>query len=85
MANRFAQEEAERLTDRMRRPELLISDQALHDFYAARLPAEVVSGATFDKYVKSLGDDSALRLTPADCMTDPGALSVADTATCVAN
>ena len=28
MANRFAQEEAERLTDRMRRPELLISDQA---------------------------------------------------------
>ena len=78
MANRFAQEEAERLTDRMRRPELLISDQALHDFYAARLPADVVSGATFDKYVKSLGDDSALRLTPADCMTDPGALSVAD-------
>ena len=78
MANRFAYDEAERLTDRMRRPELLISDQALHDFYAARLPAEVVSGATFDKYVKSLGDDSALRLTPADCMTDPGALSVAD-------
>ena len=78
MANRFAHDEAERLTDRMRRPELLISDQALHDFYAARLPADVVSGATFDKYVKSLGDDSALRLTPADCMTDPGALSVAD-------
>ena len=78
MANRFAYDEAERLTDRMRRPELLISDQALHDFYAARLPADVVSGATFDKYVKSLGDDSALRLTPADCMTDPGALSVAD-------
>ena len=78
MANRFAHDEAERLTDRMRRPELLISDQALHDFYAARLPADVVSGATFDKYVKSLGDDSSLRLTPADCMTDPGALSVAD-------
>ena len=78
MANRFAYDEAERLTDRMRRPELLISDQALHDFYAARLPADVVSGATFDKYVKSLGDDSSLRLTPADCMTDPGALSVAD-------
>ena len=78
MANRFAHDEAERLTDRMRRPELLISDQALHDFYAARLPADVVSGATFDKYVKSLGDDSALRLTPADCMTDPGALSVTD-------
>ena len=78
LANRFAFEEAERLTDRMRRPELLISDQALHDFYAARLPADVVSGATFDKYVKSLGDDSALRLTPADCMTDPGALSATD-------
>ena len=78
LANRFAYDEAERLTDRMRRPELLISDQTLYDFYATRLPADVVSGATFDKYLKSLGDDSALRLTPADCMTDPGALSVTD-------
>ena len=78
VANRFALDEAEKLTDRMRRPELLISDQALYDFYAARLPAEVVSGATFDRYVRSLDDDSSLRLTTADCMTDPGALSVTD-------
>ncbi|MDO5093527.1 MAG: ATP-dependent RNA helicase HrpA [Propionibacteriaceae bacterium] len=78
VANRFARDEAERLTDRMRRPELLISDQALYDFYDVRLPAEVVSGATFDKHVRALADDSALRLTPADCITDPGAVSVVD-------
>ena len=77
-ANRFAYAEAERLTDRMRRPELLISDQALYEFYDLRLPPEVVSGATFDKHVRALDDDSGLRLTPADCMTDPGAVSVAD-------
>lgn len=78
VANRFALDEAEKLTDRMRRPELLISDQALYDFYDIRLPAEVVSGATFDAHVRDLADDSALRLTPADCMTDPGAVSVVD-------
>ena len=77
-ANRFAYDEAERLTDRMRRPELLISDQALYDFYATRLPPEVVSGAAFERYLKSLDDDSGLRLSPADCMTDPGALNIAD-------
>ncbi len=78
VANRFAFDEAEQLTDRMRRPDLLISDQDLYDFYDRRLPASVVSGATFDKYVRGLDDDSSLRLTPADCVTDPGAVRLAD-------
>ena len=78
VANRFALEEAERLTDRMRRPELLISDAALYDFYDRVLPESVVSGATFDKYVRGLDSDAGLRLTPADCMTDPGLVRVQD-------
>ncbi|RRD04907.1 ATP-dependent RNA helicase HrpA [Arachnia propionica] len=78
VANRYALEEAERLTDRMRRPELLISDAALYDFYDRVLPETVVSGATFDKYVRQLDSDAGLRLTPADCVTDPGQVRVQD-------
>ncbi|WP_260465031.1 ATP-dependent RNA helicase HrpA [Arachnia propionica] len=78
VANRFAHQEAEELADRMRRPELLISDQDLYDFYDRVLPGTVVSGATFDKYVRGLDSDAALRLTPADFMTDPGQVRVQD-------
>ncbi|MCC2593116.1 ATP-dependent RNA helicase HrpA [Tessaracoccus sp. OS52] len=78
VANRFAMAEAQRLTDRMRRPDLLIPDDALYDFYDARIPADVHSAATLDKWLRSLADDSFLRLTPADCMVQPGAVSVSD-------
>ena len=70
-ANRFALKEAEELTDRMRRPDLLISDDDLYAFYDARIPSDVVSGATFDKFTRS-ADVSTLMLTPADLVTDPG-------------
>ncbi len=78
VANRFALDEARTLTDRMRRPDLLMSDDELFTFYDARLGAEVVSGATFESWVRSQGDDGFLRLTPADCVTDPGELRVSD-------
>ncbi len=78
VANRFALDEATTLTDRMRRPDLLISDDELFAFYDSRLGAEVVSGATFDSWMRTRGDDAALQLTPADCITDPGELRVAD-------
>ncbi len=77
-ANQFAMAEAERLTDRMRRPDLLIGDQELYDFYDARLPQHVVSGATFERHLRDLDDDSQLRLSPADCMSDPSALRLTD-------
>ena len=76
--NRFAFEEAVMLTDRMRRPDLLISDDELFTFYDTRLGAEVVSGATFDSWVRSREQDRFLELTPADCVSDPGELRVAD-------
>ena len=78
VANRFALTEAMELTDRMRRPDLLISDDQLFGFYDSLLPPEVVSGATFDKWVRGLTDDSALRLTPADCITRIDELRVSD-------
>ncbi len=77
-ANRFALDEARTLTDRMRRPDLLISDDELFTFYDTRLASEVVSGSTFDAWVRSLDDDSFLKLTPADCISDPGELRIAD-------
>ncbi|RMB58902.1 ATP-dependent RNA helicase HrpA [Tessaracoccus antarcticus] len=77
-ANRFALEEAQTLTDRMRRPDLLLSDDELFTFWDQRLGAEVVSGATFESWVRGQADDSFLRLTPADCVSDPGELRVAD-------
>ncbi|MDO5068368.1 MAG: DUF3418 domain-containing protein, partial [Propionibacteriaceae bacterium] len=78
VANRFALAEAEQLADRMRRPELLIPDSALYDFYDRVLPETVFSGATFERHVKGLESDAALRLTPADCMTDPGQVRMQD-------
>ncbi|MGO1385766.1 MAG: DUF3418 domain-containing protein, partial [Arachnia sp.] len=76
--NRFAFDEAATLTDRMRRPDLLISDDELFTFYDTRLGAEVVSGSTFESWVRSQTDDTFLELTPADCVSDPGELRVAD-------
>ncbi|MDO5737221.1 MAG: ATP-dependent RNA helicase HrpA [Propionibacteriaceae bacterium] len=78
VANRFAADEARILTDRMRRPDLLISDDELFTFYDRRLGTDVVSGATFDSWVRAQDSDAFLRLTPADCVSDPGELRVAD-------
>jgi ATP-dependent helicase HrpA len=49
-ANRELVEEVRELEDRARRRDILVDDQAVFDFYAARLPAEVVSGAHFDRW-----------------------------------
>ena len=44
--------EVEALEDRVRRRGIRVDDQALYDFYDARVPAEVVSGAHFDAWWK---------------------------------
>ena len=49
-ANRRLLEEVEALEDRARRRDILVDDQALYDFYDARIPADVVSGAHFDRW-----------------------------------
>ena len=51
-ANRRLLEEVEELEHRARRRDIVVSDQALYDFYDARIPADVVSGAHFDRWWK---------------------------------
>ena len=45
-------EEVERLEARARRRDLLVDDEALFDFYDARVPADVVSQRHFDRWWK---------------------------------
>ncbi|NLE99231.1 MAG: ATP-dependent RNA helicase HrpA [Propionibacterium sp.] len=77
-ANRRALAKAEQLTDRMRRPDLLISDDALYQFYDTRLPQHVLSGATLDKWLRGVPKDEWPTLTPEDCITDDAAMRPSD-------
>jgi ATP-dependent helicase HrpA len=58
-ANRALVEEVESLEDKVRRRDVLVDDETIFDFYAARIPAEVVSGRHFDSWWKN-----ARRSTP---------------------
>lgn len=59
------------LEARNRRPDLLIDDQTLFDFYHARLPAAVYDAHTLTRWLKTAEPD-ALRMTEADVLTrDP--------------
>ncbi len=50
--NRARLEDVEALEHRARRRDILVDDQVLYDFYAARIPETVVSGAHFDRWWK---------------------------------
>ncbi|MGN6782104.1 MAG: ATP-dependent RNA helicase HrpA [Marmoricola sp.] len=50
--NRRLLEEAEELEHRARRRDIVVDEDTLYDFYDARVPAEVVSGAHFDTWWK---------------------------------
>ncbi|WP_407276098.1 ATP-dependent RNA helicase HrpA [Halothiobacillus sp. DCM-1] len=59
------------LEARNRRPDLLIDDQTLMDFYQARLPAGVYDALTLSRWLKTAPAD-ALFMTEADALTrDP--------------
>jgi len=49
-ANQERLAEIDRLEQRARRRDLRVDDQVLYDFYAARVPERVVSGAHFDRW-----------------------------------
>ncbi|MDN5770076.1 MAG: ATP-dependent RNA helicase HrpA, partial [Microlunatus sp.] len=51
-ANQRLRAEAAKLEERTRRRDLVVDDQAIFDFYDARVPPEVVSGAHFDRWWK---------------------------------
>lgn len=65
-ANRGLLEEVEALEHRARRRDILVDDQVLYDFYAARVPESVVSGAHFDRWWKDArrSEPSLLDFTP---------------------
>ncbi|AQP47306.1 ATP-dependent RNA helicase HrpA [Tessaracoccus aquimaris] len=77
-ANRATVKEGEKVTDRMRRPDLLASDDALYAFFEARVPSEVVSGATFDKWLRRTPEDQWPRLTLDDVVVNPELLRPSD-------
>ena len=68
--NRAVREEAEALEERTRRRDLLVDDQTIYDFYDARIPAEVVSGATFDAWWRRVGQPHLLDMSLDDLMRD---------------
>ncbi|HTE59915.1 MAG TPA: ATP-dependent RNA helicase HrpA, partial [Solirubrobacteraceae bacterium] len=73
-ANRALLDEVEALEARARRRDILVDDQALYDFYDARIPADVVSGAHFDRWWRDerRSDPERLTFTRADLVKDAG-------------
>ncbi len=77
-ANRAVLDEATKMTDRMRRPDLLISDEALYEFYDARIPPDVVSGATLDKWLRGIPREQWPTLMIDDAVVDATQLRPSD-------
>ncbi|HWC26748.1 MAG TPA: DUF3418 domain-containing protein, partial [Solirubrobacteraceae bacterium] len=61
--NRALLEEVAELEHRARRRALVADEAQLYDFYAARIPPEVVSGTTFDRWWKDARRKDPRRLT----------------------
>ncbi|QIG41594.1 ATP-dependent RNA helicase HrpA [Nocardioides anomalus] len=68
--NRRLLEEAEELEHRARRRDIVVDEETLFDFYDARVPADVVSGAHFDQWWKG-----ARRSAPDLLTFDPAMLT----------
>jgi ATP-dependent helicase HrpA len=67
-------EEVEALEDRVRRRGILVGDHVLYDFFDARVPEDVVSGADFDRWWRDArrADPDLLTYT-RDLLVDPAA------------
>ncbi len=71
-ANLALLEDVEELEHRARRRDIVVDDQALYDFYDARLPQDVVSGAHFDAWWKRARHETPdlLTFTIGDLVSD---------------
>jgi ATP-dependent helicase HrpA len=71
-ANRALLDDVEELEHRARRRDIVVDDRALYDFYDARIPAEVVSGAHFDAWWKKVRHETPdlLTFTIGDLVSD---------------
>jgi ATP-dependent RNA helicase HrpA len=73
-ANRELLDEVEDLEHRARRRDILVDDEALFDFYDARIPADVVSGRHFDSWwKKARRDDPELLTFSVEMLVNEGA------------
>ena len=70
--NQKVRAEAEELEERTRRRDLLVDDQVIFDFYDARIPADVTSGAHLDRWWKEVrqSDPGRLSLSLDDLVVD---------------
>ncbi|WP_440995585.1 ATP-dependent RNA helicase HrpA [Arhodomonas sp. SL1] len=66
--NRRVIAEVEALEAKARRRDVLVEESALRAFYEARLPAEVVDGPSFERWVRRGDHDRRLRLQRQDLM-----------------
>jgi ATP-dependent helicase HrpA len=75
-ANRALLDDVEELEHRARRRDIVVDDQALYDFYDARVPADVVSGRHFDAWWKRARHETPdlLTFTMSDLVSDDAAV-----------
>ncbi|MGG5171672.1 ATP-dependent RNA helicase HrpA [Pseudarthrobacter sp. J1738] len=79
--NRALLQEVEELETRMRRRDILVDDEALFEFYNARIGKEVVSERHFDKWWKEArAQDAALLDFDQSLLINPEAEALDDTA-----
>ncbi|MCW2985682.1 MAG: hrpA [Conexibacter sp.] len=72
-------EEVDALEQRERRRDILVDDQALYDFFDARVPESVVSAAHFDRWFKDAGRaDPALLTYTMELLVRPQARDALD-------
>ncbi|MVA75691.1 ATP-dependent RNA helicase HrpA [Auraticoccus sp. F435] len=73
--NAAVRAEAEQLEERARRRDIVVDDEAIAAFYDARVPADVVSGAHFDRWWREARQQQPhlLDLTLDDLVTDAAA------------
>jgi ATP-dependent helicase HrpA len=77
--NRELVEEVEALEDRTRRRDIFVGDEALFAFYDARVPADVVSAAHFDRWWRDARREDPERLTfTREMLIDAGAAASMD-------
>lgn len=76
--NQALRESVERLEDKMRRRDLVVSEDQLFDFYDQRLPAEVHNVRALEHWVKHLDEAArlSLRLTREALLADQSILAV---------
>ena len=75
VSNRKLVEELEALEAKSRRRDIVVDENVLYEFYEKRLPANIFSGASLDKWLRHHPDEAkALFLSTEDLMRDDATL-----------